>query len=93
MPAAGLEPARCRHQWILSPPRLPFRQAGLLNNKCYSIIDSGIWQVIFYNSFQKFFIIPFKNQSVCIIASFSGFGTAFHKIVMISSTRTALSML
>lgn len=29
MPAAGLEPARCCHQWILSPPRLPFRQAGV----------------------------------------------------------------
>ena len=29
VPAAGLEPARCCHQWILSPPRLPFRQAGV----------------------------------------------------------------
>lgn len=28
VPAAGLEPARYRYQWILSPPRLPFRQAG-----------------------------------------------------------------
>ena len=31
LPAAGLEPARCCHQWILSPPRLPFRQAGCLS--------------------------------------------------------------
>ena len=23
MPVAGLEPARCRHRWILSPLRLP----------------------------------------------------------------------
>ena len=29
MPAAGLEPARCCHQQILSLPRLPFRHAGI----------------------------------------------------------------
>ena len=29
MPAAGLEPARCCQQQILSLPRLPFRHAGL----------------------------------------------------------------
>ena len=29
VPAAGLEPARYCYQWILSPPRLPFRQAGV----------------------------------------------------------------
>lgn len=28
MPAAGLEPALCRHKQILSLPRLPFRHAG-----------------------------------------------------------------
>ena len=35
LPAAGLEPARCCHQWILSPPRLPFRQAGCLSTLLY----------------------------------------------------------
>ena len=52
VPAAGLEPARCRHQWILSPPRLPFRQAGAAQSanvilseineksKCFSIFSS-----------------------------------------------------
>lgn len=29
VPAVGLEPTRCHHQRILSPPRLPFRHAGL----------------------------------------------------------------
>ena len=29
MPAAGLEPARCCQQQILSLPRLPFRHAGV----------------------------------------------------------------
>ena len=29
VPAAGLEPARYCYQWILSPPRLPFRHAGV----------------------------------------------------------------
>lgn len=29
VPTVGLEPTRCRHQRILSPPRLPFRHAGL----------------------------------------------------------------
>ena len=28
VPVAGLEPARCRQQWILSPPRLPFQHTG-----------------------------------------------------------------
>ena len=36
LPAAGLEPARCRHQWILSPPRLPFRQAGVSHQHALS---------------------------------------------------------
>lgn len=30
VPAVGLEPTRCRHQRILSPPRLPFRHTGNL---------------------------------------------------------------
>lgn len=29
VPAVGLEPTRCCHQRILSPPRLPFRHTGL----------------------------------------------------------------
>ena len=28
VPKAGLEPARCRHQRILSPSRLPFHHFG-----------------------------------------------------------------
>ena len=30
VPVAGLEPARCCHQGILSPLRLPFRHTGML---------------------------------------------------------------
>ena len=30
MPVAGLEPARCCQQQILSLPRLPFRHTGML---------------------------------------------------------------
>ena len=30
MPEKGLEPPRYCYQWILSPPRLPFRHSGLL---------------------------------------------------------------
>ena len=28
VPVAGLEPARCRQRWILSPLRLPFHHTG-----------------------------------------------------------------
>ena len=30
LPEKGLEPPRYCYQWILSPPRLPFRHSGLL---------------------------------------------------------------
>ena len=33
LPVAGLEPARCCQQQILSLPRLPFRHAGLFQRK------------------------------------------------------------
>ena len=29
VPVAGLEPARCRQRWILSPLRLPFHHTGI----------------------------------------------------------------
>lgn len=32
VPKAGLEPARCRQQRILSPPRLPFHHFGINEN-------------------------------------------------------------
>ena len=32
MPMAGLEPARRRRQWILSPPRLPIPTHRLIRN-------------------------------------------------------------
>lgn len=32
VPGAGLEPARDFSQWILSPPRLPFRHPGTAIN-------------------------------------------------------------
>ena len=31
VPVVGLEPTRCRHQRILSPPRLPFQHTGIFN--------------------------------------------------------------
>ncbi len=46
VPVAGLEPARCRQQWILSPPRLPIpthRRVG----KGYYIISCEKMQVLF----------------------------------------------
>ena len=33
VPVAGLEPARCRQRWILSPLRLPFHHTG----RCYAL--------------------------------------------------------
>ena len=56
VPAAGLEPARYRYQWILSPPRLPFRQAGFSScNRDYSITNSCVWQVLF-SKYERFFM-------------------------------------
>ncbi len=52
VPAAGLEPARYRYQWILSPPRLPFRQAGIISyNADYSNTLSNILQAEFFVGF------------------------------------------
>ena len=34
VPVAGLEPARCRQRWILSPLRLPFHHTG----RCVTIL-------------------------------------------------------
>ena len=57
MPAAGLEPARCCHQQILSLPRLPIPtsrrpQTSILNLVC---VFNMIWdyfsqKIIYFNS-------------------------------------------
>ena len=48
VPVAGLEPARCRQQWILSPPRLPIPTHRRLCDECYYIIYLNKFQVFFY---------------------------------------------
>ncbi len=49
VPVAGLEPARCRQRWILSPLRLPFHHTG----RCYlSIVH------FFEKCKQKFMRLP-----------------------------------
>ena len=45
VPVAGLEPARCRQRWILSPLRLPFHHTG----RCYNSIHH-----VFQNSKRNF---------------------------------------
>ena len=39
LPVAGLEPARCRQRWILSPLRLPFHHTGRCADQkiCYEV--------------------------------------------------------
>lgn len=60
VPAAGLEPARYCYQWILSPPRLPFRQAGMISyNAPYSSTLSKILQAEFLaGSYQLYDLVP-----------------------------------
>ena len=38
VPVAGVEPARCHHQWILSPPRLPIPTHRRLQGTLYNMI-------------------------------------------------------
>ena len=38
VPVAGVEPARCHHQWILSPPRLPIPTHRRLQRSLYNRI-------------------------------------------------------
>ncbi len=40
VPVAGLEPARCRQRWILSPLRLPFHHTG----RCVLYLTSHRWR-------------------------------------------------
>ena len=39
VPVAGVEPARCHHQWILSPPRLPIPTHRRLQRSLYNRIQ------------------------------------------------------
>ena len=48
VPKVGLEPTRCRQQWILSPSRLPFHHFGLLT---YYIIITRRFASIFHIQF------------------------------------------
>ena len=43
VPKVGLEPTRCRQQWILSPSRLPFHHFGLLIY--YSISGKALQEI------------------------------------------------
>ena len=50
VPVAGLEPARCRHRWILSPLRLPIpshRQINLTPLLYYKLITRS--SIFYYN--------------------------------------------
>ena len=40
VPVAGLEPARCRQRWILSPLRLPFHHTG----RCVFLVVHHRWR-------------------------------------------------
>ena len=53
MPAAGLEPARCCQQQILSLPRLPFRHAG---EQKYIIINNTHIQGFLYSKKMLFVV-------------------------------------
>ena len=45
VPVAGLEPARCRQRWILSPLRLPFHHTGrcvFIHCVCFFFATAGV---------------------------------------------------
>ena len=69
LPAAGLEPARCCQQQILSLPRLPFRHAGMsasITAENYNSIIVCDWQAEF--SMEQ--IIYFCAPNIFCIKSF-----------------------
>ena len=54
VPVAGLEPARCRQRWILSPLRLPIPSHRRVERRYYST-DPAKKQVFFHRGFPGFF--------------------------------------
>ncbi len=49
VPVAGLEPARCRHRWILSPLRLPIPSHRQNYYKEYNNIELIINQYFYFH--------------------------------------------
>ena len=65
MPAAGLEPARCCQQQILSLPRLPFRHAGAsLLTGIYHNTIKNVLQVFFVQNIREI-MSTFRRKDVC----------------------------
>ena len=68
VPVAGLEPARYRYRWILSPLRLPIPS----HRHFYAIADESIWtnRLIYYilrnQKNQVFFLINFIFSYFCV---------------------------
>ena len=63
MPEKGLEPPRRCRQWILNPPRLPFRHSGIYDLNRITFYHRGIFASrrnflklagIFFNKYRKF---------------------------------------
>ncbi len=60
VPKAGLEPARCCHQRILSPPRLPFHHFGKLLLIFYHIMFPLASVSAYLVRFYPIFLSPFR---------------------------------
>ena len=60
VPKAGLEPARCCHQRILSPPRLPFHHFGKLLSIFYHIMFPLASVSAYLVRFYPIFLSPFR---------------------------------
>ena len=54
VPVAGLEPARCRHRWILSPLRLPIPSHRQISVKIIIHKSSVVGKGNYANSFKAF---------------------------------------
>ena len=57
VPAAGLEPALCRQNWILSPTRLPFHHAGEEQYDYIKLTDDC--QELLTTFFESFYFLLF----------------------------------
>ena len=81
VPKVGLEPTRCRQQWILSPSRLPFHHFGLL--RYYIIFEEDIASIFFH--------IRKQEDIVCIVRKKKSFaasiGTAATKKIPLENRR------
>ena len=53
VPAAGVEPARYRYHWILSPARLPIPSRRLMRLGTVSIIQRGQKKIKYFSKFLK----------------------------------------